>query len=91
MDSALINRMNQMRRERGTEIARCMAEVDRGNAKLRTALADARQARADIAAAKARLATLLEYGERKVVANHLITAHRDGGIHIEPVDVVSLL
>ena len=91
MQPDLIARANLLRRNRNADIARAMADIDQHNAKLSAALADARQARIDIAKAKARLASLLEIGERKVVHNHLITLHSNGGIHIEPVDVVSLL
>lgn len=91
MDIDLIRRTECWRTQRNANITRAMSNLERAQAKLASSLADSRQARLDIKAAKASLETLIVQGERKVVHNHLLTVNPSGGLHIEPVDVVSLL
>lgn len=87
----LIDRANALRAGRNAHIKRAMQDRDQAAAELNAAHITGKQAMARQQAAEARLAELLEKGERKVIGNSLITVNQDGGLLIEPVEVIGLL
>ena len=91
MNDAVLAHAAQLRRNRQADIAQAMADVDRGNARLKAANAERIAARLQIVSAKQRLATLIEHGEQHVYHDQLITALPTGGVRIETVRPVPLL
>lgn len=91
VEHAVLSKAQQLRSARNQKIKHAMHLRDAAATRLLAARAEVGKAEAEQTAAETHLATLLEKGERKVIHNSLVTVNQDGGLRIEPIEVLSLL